>query len=82
MSHQASVPTKVAQYFTAIGVGTFHNHPIVTKVFTPGKGWKHYPVRKRVSLHWARQVRAEGVTDVALSAGGHEVDFRIEELVH
>jgi hypothetical protein len=75
------VPGKAERYFAAVGIGTFYTHPVVTRTFVPGLGWKRYPVRKRISLNWARQARAEGVTDVELRAGGHTADFRIEELV-
>ena len=52
----------------------------MTQVFTPDRGWKTYPINKRISGAWARQAKALGVTAVAVQSAGRIADFRIEEL--
>jgi hypothetical protein len=84
-SHQAHEPQAAAEYFNRYGrVGWpdmgGRDHALIAETFIPGKGWKHYPIRKRISPSWARKMRAEGVTDVALVSAGHRADFRIAEL--
>jgi hypothetical protein len=88
---RAQVPTAVADYFHRTGIGGWDfatgrpvvavPHPVIHATFVPGRGWRTYPVRKRISRSWAvRHLRPEGVTDVALAAGGRVADFRIQEL--
>jgi hypothetical protein len=86
---QAQVPPAVAAYFgtdaygfpLGEGIAANRRHPIIVQHFTPEKGWKRHPIRKRVSVSWLRKLRAEGVTDVALSSGGRTADFRVAELL-
>jgi hypothetical protein len=49
-------------------------------VFFPGKGWRTYPERKRISHTWVRQARAAGITAVQLAVGSTRADFTIDEL--
>jgi hypothetical protein len=77
---QAQVPRVVADYFG--GMVDRGRHPVIVEAFIPGKGWRrHRSFRKRVSVSWARKLRAEGVTHVALASGARVADFRIEEVV-
>lgn len=81
-SHQSQVPSLVQKYIDGVAVdSTFGIHPIVSQIFIPDRGWKRYPIRKRVSRSWARKAKLEGVTDVQLSWGRHLADFRIKELM-
>jgi hypothetical protein len=78
-THQSTVPRVAAAYF---GCGTQPDlHPIIEAVYRPGRGWKRYPIRKRVSGSCILALRREGVTDVALRSGGRLADFRISELI-
>ena len=77
MKHQAQIPPVVLRYF-----GPNTEHPIIEQVFTPGKGWKRYPIRKRISRAWVhRHLRPEGVEKVALRANGRLADFHVKELM-
>ena len=78
MSLASRVPAVVADYFDGIGAGQY---PVITQVFTPGVGWKRPGLRKRVTISWVRKLRAEGVTQVALSAGGRTADFGVAEII-
>ena len=81
-SHQSQVPSLVQKYIDSVTDGsTSAIHPLVSQTFIPGRGWKRYPIRKRVSRSWARKAKLEGVTDVQLSWGRHLADFRIKELL-
>lgn len=94
-SHQATVPQAAARYFSRVlphtinfvsdipwpQVAGYHYHPVVEQVFVPGKGWKRYSFNKRISPSWARKMRAEGITVVALRVDKHLADFSIAELV-
>jgi hypothetical protein len=81
---QSQVPPAAARYF---GVDSYgfrgldRDHPIIVQEFTPERGWKIYPLRKRVSRSWLRKIRAEGVTHVMLRSGGRSADFSIAELL-
>ena len=75
-SHRSQVPAVAAAYFARLGVT---EHPLISQVFTPA-GWKRPGCRKRVSGSAIRRLRSEGVTHVALSAGGHVADFTAAEL--
>jgi hypothetical protein len=85
-SHQAREPQAVAEHFNRYGYigwpdqGGRRDHALIHSTFTPGKGWKRYPIRKRISRSWARKLRQEGVTTVSLVSAGREADFRIAEL--
>lgn len=56
--------------------------PIVTQEYRPGKGWVRTNFRKRISASWARKLKGEGVTSVALTLGERTADFQIEELLN
>lgn len=71
---QAQVPATAAKYFGANG-----EHPIIVQAFK-ASGWARYPFKKRISGAWARKMKKEGVTHVALKSGNRVADFRIEEL--
>ena len=75
---QAREPSVVATYF---GPAHDRDHATIAQTFRPGSGWRTYPGRKRISGSWARRLRREGVTDVALACGGRLADFRIGELI-
>lgn len=78
---QAQVPTKVAKYFGPDSK-TRQGHPIITQVFTPGKGWKRTGFNKKVSVSWLKKLRREdGVTSVSLTCNGRTADFTVRELV-
>jgi hypothetical protein len=84
-THQSQVPTIAAHYFASVGVDMLdaQNHPLIASTFGPGPAgvkWRRYPIRKRVSGSAVRKLRTEGVTHVALSAGGHVADFTTAEL--
>jgi hypothetical protein len=80
-SYQAQQPAVVAAY-------GFASHPTIAQVYRPdgdrqggNRGWKTYPLRKRISRSWARRhLRPDGVTVVALTDGARTADFRIQEL--
>lgn len=80
--HQSTVPPVAAVYFRErrTPIDTYYDHPLIAATFRPGVGWKRYGSRKRVSISACRKLRAEGVTHVQLSAGGHLVDFTAKEL--
>jgi hypothetical protein len=82
-THHAQAPARVRDYFTSVHVDMddHENHPIITQVFTPGKGWQPHPTRKHVSFSWLVTLRNQGVTSVVLSAEGHDADFSLDELV-
>ena len=77
MTHQATVPARVAAYFG--GPFDRDDHPVIAQAFKPGRGWTRYPIRKRVSGSWLRKMRAEGYTEVALACRGRLADFTITE---
>lgn len=79
-SHRARVPLLIRDYFGVETIAT-HGHPIISSTYAPGRGWKRSPGSKRVSLSWLRKLRREeGVTDVAVSLDGRDVDFSIVEV--
>lgn len=66
---------RIADYFGAPRV-------IVAQEFTPATGWVGRPrFRKTMTMSWARKLRADGVTHVALAAGRRRADFTIAELL-
>jgi hypothetical protein len=94
MSHQSTVPQAAADYFSlwlprieypgfppTAQVAGYHYHPVIESTFVPERGWVKYPFRKRISPTWARKLRAQGVTSVALRVGDRVADFTIKELV-
>lgn len=77
---QAQVPRVAADYFRRhpLGSGT---HPIITHLFHPGRGWvSQLGWRKRISGAWARKLRTQGVTHVALSNGIVRAEFTTKDL--
>ena len=93
-SHQATVPQAAADYFSrwlpridypgfppTAQVAGYHYHPVIDQVFTSDRGWVRYSFRKRISPTWARKLRAQGITRVALRVGDRVADFTIQELV-
>lgn len=80
MRHQAQVPAAVAAYFGISRHPGYGDHPTVGQVFRPGRGWVHYPGRKRISGAYVRKARADGITHIAVDWHGRRADFRIEEL--
>ena len=83
-THQAQVPRVAREYFEwrlGLDVTSFENHPVIREVFTPGKGWRLHPTRKRVSGAWVRKLRREqGVTAIQLESHGVLADFNAKEL--
>jgi DNA-directed RNA polymerase subunit RPC12/RpoP len=56
--------------------------PVIAQAYHPDKGWKTYPMRKRISVAWAIKMRAEGYTTVGLAVFPNRVaDFSLKELV-
>ncbi len=55
--------------------------PVITQQFTPGRGWRPYPSRKRVSRAAVRVLREQGVSALALAYDGRLADFRVQELL-
>lgn len=80
MKHQATEPPAVAAYFGRCAEPD-REHAVIAQTFTQAKGWKTYPIRKRVSASWLRKLRSEGVTHVALASQGRCADFSIMELL-
>ena len=82
-SHQAQEPTAVAAYFANVpgSCGMSREHARIAAVFVPSKGWTTYPMHKRISPSWAKKMRREGITSVALKSEGRMADFQIAELV-
>jgi hypothetical protein len=92
-THQAQVPAIVAAYFGAEAVR--EQHPIVAGEFqaepltiltdrgprTIRQGWHRQTYRKRISVAWARKLKRDGVTRVALRCGGRLADFGLDEIV-
>ena len=74
---QAHEPAAVSAYF---GPSRDREHAVIAETFHPDRGWKRPSFRKRISPSWARKLRREGVTGVALASAGRLADFRIEEL--
>lgn len=75
-SHAAQMPAVVYDY-----PGSWAAHPWIHSTFTEAGGWRRYGFRKRISRSWARKLRAEGVTVVALTDGQRLADFTVRELV-
>lgn len=67
---------RIAAYF-----GPDAGPVIVAEEFTAA-GWTPRPrFRKRMTHSWARKLRREGVTHVALRAGARTADFALAELL-
>jgi hypothetical protein len=88
-THRARVPAMIADYFRDYFPAEA-THPIITQAFHPDRGWKYYPINKRVSVSWLRKMRAEGYTAIAVSDGRESgtarnvrrvVDFRIDSVL-
>ena len=80
-SHTAQVPTAAAEYFGISRSPTQQDHPIVSHVFYPGRGWTRHPIVKRVSGSEMRRLQAAGATGVVLVVDGRPgADFRLSEL--
>jgi hypothetical protein len=80
-SHAAQVPTVAAEYFGISRTPALSEHPIVTHVFYPGRGWVRHPVVKRISGSEVRRLQSAGATAVVLSVAGRpSADFRLSEL--
>lgn len=80
-THQATVPQKIADYFGIPRNPAWYDgrHPTIESTFVPGRGWRRYPIRKRISGNAVRQLRAEGVTHIAVKYGERVADFTIKE---
>lgn len=89
--HQATVPKLVEEYFRRWVPGYVEetdlrvSHPLIVQTFVPGRGWKNYPGRKRVSNSWLRKLaQEEGVTVVTLASPVNprrRPDFAINEVL-
>lgn len=62
-------------------VGSDRDLPIVVREFKPSRGWGRSAWRKHLSGSYARKLRAEGVTHVALDINSRQPEFSIEELL-
>jgi hypothetical protein len=80
-SHRAKVPAVAAAFFHIDRDPTEGTWPMIAQTFTPLRGWRPYPHRKRISGNIARQLGREGVTHVALQCGSQRADFTIDELL-
>lgn len=97
MSHTSTVPPVAARYFGPaadlewpIVAQEFHpdrgwrtnvgGDPILVEGRVVGHvvGQQH---RKRITMSWARKLRASGVTAVALLCGGRLADFTVGEIL-
>jgi hypothetical protein len=79
--NNAQVPTKVRDYLVATTAEYQPgDHPTIAQTFRPDCGWKRYPMQKRITRSWARKLRAEGVTHLALAYRGRMIDFCIEDV--
>lgn len=83
MSHQATTPDVVHEYFKARGVehSTYQTHPLITEYFIPGKGWVRETGRQRVSYSKIRKLKKLGATTVQITAGGRSPDFSVAEIL-
>lgn len=81
--HQSSIPPLAYRYFSTIpDVLPGYSEPVlISQTFTTERGWKRYPVRKRVSLSELRKLRKAGATHVQLSCHGRSPDFAIADLL-
>jgi hypothetical protein len=70
-SHKSKIPTKIVDYFGSDDVGFYES-------FKPGRGWRREA--PRISLTRIRQLRAAGVTVIAVRNGTRIADFNIAEL--
>ncbi len=77
MSHSFSTqPIGVLERY--FGAGAI---PTIAEQFIPGRGWRTYPSRKRVSRAAVRGLREQGVSALALAYDGRVADFRVRELL-
>ncbi len=80
MSHQATVPARIAAYFGIDQHPPYREFPTIDATWVPGRGWRSYPFTKRVSTSWFRKLRAEGVVSVQVCYGDRHADFDIREV--
>lgn len=81
---QARPPAAVVQFY-----GDFGNALIVQEYprrrYTGSRGWVSTSYRKLISVSWARKLRAEGVTHVALVPVNDPhrppADFSLQEII-
>ncbi len=95
MSHTSTAPRAVADYFGrgayTVVAQTFHpdrgwtTHvgPTLYPSGFPGRQLELWgpQYRKRITVSWARKLRAAGITTVALLCGGRLADFTITEIL-
>ncbi len=75
-SHKTRPIPIVAAYFGDSGA-----IPIVESEFTSSGGWRRAAGRKRISASYARKLRTDGVTAVALTHKNQVADFLLVELM-
>lgn len=83
-SDYADEPAAVAAYFGPAAVHE-RGHADIVQVYYPTgprPGWINYgtAARHRITVAWARALRRQGATAVALSCGGRLADFTLPEL--
>lgn len=79
-TRQAQEPVAVADYFGGL-VGYDREHAVIEETFAPGRGWVRCSMRKRINPTWARKLRREGITAVAVRSAGRLADFQIAQVV-
>jgi len=71
VSHQSQVSAVAADYFGIPGNPAPADHPIITQVFRPGRGWTRHPLPQQAGIRFRDPAAArEGATGVALSFQG------------
>jgi len=71
--HQIQPIPILTRYFGACGpLAPGSEIPVIEQAFKPGRGWEHYPFRKRVSRAWLRKTKADGYASVTLALNACE----------
>jgi hypothetical protein len=90
MTHASEVPAAITRAYPGI-----EHHPVIVEVFRPdGTGWRTLrgraydldqlvagTYRKRITVSYARALRRDGVTAVAVDVGGRAADFLVADLL-
>jgi hypothetical protein len=79
MTHQATVPQVIANYFGCGTLPPYREHPLIVGVFYDGRGWRAEPGRQRVSTSKIRRLRAEGASAVAVNYQGRVAGLVLRE---
>jgi hypothetical protein len=75
-SHSIAPIPLLEAYFEQPGV-----IPLIFEEYHPRRGWYYTGYKKRISVAWARKLRAAGVESVGLECLGRRASFRLDELL-